>query len=337
MLQFYGDVFMKTPYQMDLDYSQPFVINFEHAHFEGEQPHALGKVVLKSKVRLEEVFSVLPLAASLANNHSFDAGEQGLNETIAYLEGIGVQPFGVGNAENNFRNPCILSVNGKTVSVIGYCTVKGDFFGETQSVARFSEEQFLKDVALSREAGAEVILPFIHWGVEESPAGTPEQLHIGQYMIDHGANAVIGTHPHCVQPIVTYKDRYIFYSIGNLVFDHLNEKSFYTNETDFICYYTKRQLWWNKNSLTVAYDEQSGDIHITRLQQQNGKLVRMPGTTEQILKQWSGVSLPRLRTVSRKLFSAFARCFFFEGKVFHAKTFGQLCKLFWDMHIVHKY
>ncbi|MFA6521905.1 MAG: CapA family protein, partial [Candidatus Gracilibacteria bacterium] len=62
-----------------------------------------------------------------------------------------------------------------------------------------------------------VILP--HWGVEYARKPTVGQIKEARMFIDAGADLIIGTHPHVIETIEEYKGKYIFYSLGNFIFD----------------------------------------------------------------------------------------------------------------------
>jgi poly-gamma-glutamate synthesis protein (capsule biosynthesis protein) len=59
----------------------------------------------------------------------------------------------------------------------------------------------------------------MHWGEENTEKVSDRQRELARWLIDHGADAVAGSHPHCIQPFDAYHGRPIFYSLGNLVFD----------------------------------------------------------------------------------------------------------------------
>ena len=66
---------------------------------------------------------------------------------------------------------------------------------------------------------ASFVLVFMHWGDENVPAVNDRQRKLARWLINHGADAIVGSHPHCIQPFDCYHGRPIFYSLGNLVFD----------------------------------------------------------------------------------------------------------------------
>jgi poly-gamma-glutamate synthesis protein (capsule biosynthesis protein) len=59
----------------------------------------------------------------------------------------------------------------------------------------------------------------VHWGIENTANITDEQRELARWLVDHGVDLVVGSHPHCVQPLDFYHGCPIAYSLGNLVFD----------------------------------------------------------------------------------------------------------------------
>jgi poly-gamma-glutamate synthesis protein (capsule biosynthesis protein) len=66
---------------------------------------------------------------------------------------------------------------------------------------------------------ADVVIVCPHWGVEYALQPSREQVELAHQMIDAGADLIVGSHPHVVQPLEKYHDRWIAYSLGNFVFD----------------------------------------------------------------------------------------------------------------------
>ena len=67
---------------------------------------------------------------------------------------------------------------------------------------------------------ADLVIPMLHWGEELDPLPNESQKSLARTMIDAGADAVIGGHPHVTQTVEFYKGRPIVYSLGNFVFDY---------------------------------------------------------------------------------------------------------------------
>ena len=65
---------------------------------------------------------------------------------------------------------------------------------------------------------------FSHWGVEYSPASTDSMKSLAHQFIDAGADLVVGSHPHVIEPMEIYNGKRIYYSLGNFIFDqYFNE------------------------------------------------------------------------------------------------------------------
>jgi poly-gamma-glutamate synthesis protein (capsule biosynthesis protein) len=91
-------------------------------------------------------------------------------------------------------------------------------------IAWSEDEQVVRDIATARtQWRADVVIPIMHWGWEEAKAN-PRQRALARRMIDAGADAVIGGHPHQVQDTDVYKGKPIFYSLGNFVFEGFTDK-----------------------------------------------------------------------------------------------------------------
>ena len=79
----------------------------------------------------------------------------------------------------------------------------------------------LADIKAAREVyHADLVIPMLHWGHEMCEAPEKSQKVLARKMIDAGADAVIGAHPHVVQTFDVYRGKPIIYSLGNFVFDY---------------------------------------------------------------------------------------------------------------------
>jgi poly-gamma-glutamate synthesis protein (capsule biosynthesis protein) len=163
-------------------------------------------------------------AVSLANNHTGDFGKDAFAEQLATLNKAGVPYFGGGRNRQEAHRPVILERNGLRVALLGYndCPPRSFAVGEKEpGTAWLVEKDMLEDIRAARERDrADVVIPFLHWGEEMSPEPDQEQRELARRLIDAGASAVVGGHPHVVQPIEMYNGRPIVYSLGNFVFDY---------------------------------------------------------------------------------------------------------------------
>lgn len=162
---------------------------------------------------------------SLANNHSGDFGREALTETMHYLDAAGIAHFGAGHTLRNAHQAYVYEKNGVRVALLGYDEFKPRSFeagANHPGVAWSDDEQVLFDIQRERASGADVIIPFFHWGWENEPTPSARQRRFARRLIDAGAAAVVGGHPHITQGAETYRGRPIVYSLGNFVFDLLD-------------------------------------------------------------------------------------------------------------------
>lgn len=140
-------------------------------------------------------------AVNLANNHSFDYGEVGYNDTKENLDNSGIPYFGYDNYK-------IMEVEGVQIGLAG-------LEGWNEDVAK---ENTQKAIDYFHEKGTDLIILSYHWGIERENEQNVTQENIARYAIDNGADLILGHHPHVPQGIENYKGKYIAYSLGNFVF-----------------------------------------------------------------------------------------------------------------------
>jgi poly-gamma-glutamate synthesis protein (capsule biosynthesis protein) len=130
--------------------------------------------------------------------------------------------FGGGANSHAARQPLVLTAGGKRVALLGYNDFPPRAFAAGASApgtAWLVEKDVIADILAARKV-ADIVILFLHWGEELEPQESPEQVTLAHHLIDAGADAIIGGHPHVTQGIEWYKDHPIVYSLGNLVFDY---------------------------------------------------------------------------------------------------------------------
>jgi poly-gamma-glutamate synthesis protein (capsule biosynthesis protein) len=155
-----------------------------------------------------------------ANNHAFDQGVAGLSYTRSILDNLGIAHEGTGQNLNQAWTPAVVTANGIKICFVGaaYGTNSG---GSTaaQYVAEISETDMLKQAINTAKAECDFVVVTMHAGTEYTRTPNQGQIDFAHAAIDDGANMVIGAHPHWIQPIEKYNGKYIFYSLGNFIFD----------------------------------------------------------------------------------------------------------------------
>lgn len=139
-------------------------------------------------------------AANLANNHSRDYGEISLTDTKAIMSENGIIWF-------EGKNLAITEVNGIKIGLLG-----------TNTQWDSSKHGLIKNIKELKKHNPNLIIASFHWGEESKATPNENQIELAHTAIDNGADLVIGHHPHVLQGIEKYKEKYILYSLGNFCF-----------------------------------------------------------------------------------------------------------------------
>lgn len=161
-------------------------------------------------------------ALAVSNNHSGDYGPAAFLETLDHVRAAGIEPFGGGRNLHEAHKPLWLERGGLRIAVLGYNEFKPRRFEagpDWPGIAWSEDSQVVADIRAARRAGADLVIPFMHWGWELEPRPDARQWALARRMIDAGADAVVGGHPHVTQGADAYRGRPIVWSLGNFVFD----------------------------------------------------------------------------------------------------------------------
>lgn len=163
-----------------------------------------------------------------ANNHSCDKGLIGVTRTLDMCDSLQLQHLGSyrNAAEREANYPFLLEQNGFRIAVLNatYGT-NGLRIPEPTIVNLIDTVQMAADLAKAKSMHPDLIIVVPHWGVEYENLPRRFMVKQGQWFFDHGADYVVGSHPHVIQPIVVSADsltgqqHLIAYSLGNLVSD----------------------------------------------------------------------------------------------------------------------
>jgi len=149
---------------------------------------------------------------SLANNHTFDYGLDGLYETIAALQRQGIRTVGGGVQADA---PVVLDVRGLRVAFLARNAV-----GTPQpGIAWAGSEDEVAAAVLQAKRQADVVVLLLHAGAEYSPEPTEEQVRLARAAVQAGAALVIGHHTHVTQPTERLAGAFVAYGLGDTVFD----------------------------------------------------------------------------------------------------------------------
>lgn len=163
---------------------------------------------------------------STANNHALDQGTKGIDFTINHLIAHGILPIGTfaSTDSNHDYSQNVIKRDDTTYGFLSYSYTALNDGGKTTSpqVADLNNLPKLKqDIVKLKGHFADVVIVNMHAGIEYTRTPSKAQIEFAHAAIDAGADLVIGEHPHWVQTIEQYKGKWIFYSLGNLVFDQM--------------------------------------------------------------------------------------------------------------------
>ncbi len=140
-------------------------------------------------------------AVNIANNHIHDYLDKGFKDTVNTLENEGIGYFG-------YHDNYTTTKQGIHVGFLGY---------EGWEASDKLMKQIKKDIESLKEQTDLIVISF-HWGIERENYPYKDQLELAHYAVDQGADLVLGHHPHVLQGIEKYKEKFIVYSLGNFLF-----------------------------------------------------------------------------------------------------------------------
>lgn len=144
--------------------------------------------------------------ATLGNNHIGNYAEAGIAETKKHLSEAGILSVST-RAEYK-------EVKGTVFAFLAYNDI-----GSRETDVPWAEETIIQSDIRDARQRADVVIVSYHWGVEYVSESTKRQRDLAHLAVDAGADVVLGNHPHWIQPVELYKDKFIVYAHGNFVFD----------------------------------------------------------------------------------------------------------------------
>ena len=158
---------------------------------------------------------------NLANNHAGDYGDTALLDTLRHVRKAGMRPVGAGATEAEAYRPRYMRRLGLRVAFVGFSTILPFEFralGGNPGTAWAFPDRIRRAVSRARRR-ADVVIATFHWGIERETRESPAQRALADVALDAGATAVIGAHPHVLQPVERLPGgRLVAYSLGNFVF-----------------------------------------------------------------------------------------------------------------------
>lgn len=186
--------------------------------FNFKGPSSYAKILTSSSVE----------GVTIANNHIYDYGKKGFDDTINVLQNNKLDITGEGYK-------IVKDIKGIKFAFLGYQAWDSD---------EKNKEKIKNDIEILKKEGVQVIIPYFHWGREKDYKPTSYQKTLAHYAIDCGATMVLGSHPHVIQSLEDYKGKLIVYSLGNFCFGGN------PNPSDKRTFILKSKLIFNGDSLS---------------------------------------------------------------------------------------
>lgn len=181
---------------------------------------------------------------NIANNHILEHGTELFEETVDILNKAGLNVCGLRDTEEYYSKPVFVEKENKRVGILGYNWVGKDKFSDADHYIAQSHDSVVnytwnRDKSIDKEnqekvysknqnvindikrlrAEADYIVLMPHWGyefVDYPPYGVTLEAHS---FIDAGVDLILGVHPHVLQGMEQYRGKWVFYSLGNFIFD----------------------------------------------------------------------------------------------------------------------
>lgn len=154
-------------------------------------------------------------AFNLANNHSYDMGKQNVAFTREVLQKNELGYFGDEYHQGSEYTYFAGQEQGLpfTVAFIGLNATEGEM-----------DMKKVKQAVADAKGKSKFVIVNIHWGEEYKRNSNTKQQNIAHQLVDWGVDVIIGHHPHVIQEAEVYKGKFIFYSLGNFIFDQYFSK-----------------------------------------------------------------------------------------------------------------
>lgn len=163
---------------------------------------------------------------SVATNHIKDCGltncgDQAFFDTLNHLGRVKISTVGAGKNQAEAMRPLVMTVNGVRFGIVSQGQIEqGGVYAtaDKPGIARLTEENIREAVQAAR-AVSDVVIFMPHWGPEDVATPNWIQRNLARSIVEAGADLVVGNHTHVVQGYQQINGVWVFYGLGNFVFD----------------------------------------------------------------------------------------------------------------------
>lgn len=163
--------------------------------------------------------------ASLANNHVFDYGEEGLSDTLTTLHDAGYKTVGAGENLDEAADPLYYIAGGRKIAIVAATQVERSVplytreATDTESgvLKTLHPERYIQEIEEANK-NADIVICIAHWGTEGNVLYGADQAELAEAFVEAGADVIVGSHTHCLQGIEYIGEVPVYYSLGNYFF-----------------------------------------------------------------------------------------------------------------------
>ncbi|MFZ4455592.1 MAG: CapA family protein [Bacteroidales bacterium] len=159
----------------------------------------------------------------LANNHIIDLGKEGVDDTLKLCESIGIETIGLGYNEIAARKYFVKKIKGKKLAILNFSD--NEFLSTPDKTVQANPLHLIHNFHDIKEAKAtcDFVIVVAHAGNEFYHLPSPRTKELYRFLVDAGADAVVAHHTHCFSGYEVYKEKPIFYGLGNFLYDNPNK------------------------------------------------------------------------------------------------------------------
>ncbi|MEN0067183.1 MAG: CapA family protein [Myxococcota bacterium] len=162
---------------------------------------------------------------SLANNHAFDQGPEGLEETMTVLDDRSLGFVGVGSTCEEARTPVVMRRSGLTVAFFAATELLNEDWNvraDATCTATLDPSDLIQRAQAAREAGADFVVLSLHWGDEYVQDPGASRRRLARRLVEGGVDVILGHHAHVLQPVELHRTSdgraaLVAYGLGNLI------------------------------------------------------------------------------------------------------------------------
>jgi poly-gamma-glutamate synthesis protein (capsule biosynthesis protein) len=160
--------------------------------------------------------------ANIGNNHSYDYGDKGFKDTLKNLDKAGIPYVGGGiNKADAYRGK-VFEIKGVKIGILGLAKVNGG--PESIATAKRAgttngyELKATEEAITQLKAQSDLVIVVTHWGEEGSFCPRDSEISSAKKWFSLGADIILGSHTHTLQPVVLKDNKVVAYSMGNFIF-----------------------------------------------------------------------------------------------------------------------